>query len=474
MNSDILTGELQVINGQIREVEKSISTLEGQLREVEDRLALFATDRKRYDALRTVSTALETLVKLEGADLFWGEGAGDTAGRTTEHVAGLQSRIGEFEKKVSVEDAEQARIKGEIDSCLDEIYDFNEEIRAAHARDVRRMEELLVVREVSAIPARKFIMPWEGNPQSARDFRRSMLIALLLCLFFGWIIPMIHVPVPERVVVEIPKRLAKLVKAKIPRAKPKPKPKKVKEEKKEEPKEKPKEAKPKKKSDKKVAKADKARKVKRKSARQKAEATGVLAFKSSFADLMEETPVARLGSAAQISKGSSRAPGGRTASRSLVAMQAQGGSGGIGTGSVSRNVGRGGSGGRMGGGVGFARVESSMADMVEQEGMPVSDGVGPARTDEEIQIVFDRYKALLYRIYNRELRKDPTLKGKILLKLTIQPDGSVSKCTVESTDLGSPALVKKVVERVKKFNFGAKEGVPPTTILYPIHFLPAG
>jgi len=28
-------------------------------------------------------------------------------------------------------------------------------------------------------------------------------------------------------------------------------------------------------------------------------------------------------------------------------------------------------------------------------------GPGPARTDEEIQIVFDRYKASFYRLYNR-------------------------------------------------------------------------
>jgi hypothetical protein len=35
-------------------------------------------------------------------------------------------------------------------------------------------------------------------------------------------------------------------------------------------------------------------------------------------------------------------------------------------------------------------------------------------------------------------------------------------------------LVAQVVERVKKFNFGQKEKVLKTTILYPIDFLPAG
>ena len=100
-------------------------------------------------------------------------------------------------------------------------------------------------------------------------------------------------------------------------------------------------------------------------------------------------------------------------------------------------------------------------------------GVGPSRTDEEIQIVFDRYKASFYRLYNRELRNDPTLQGQMVLRLTIEPDGSVSMCTVQSSDMDAPALADQVVNRVKTINFGAKEGVPALTIVYPIDFLPA-
>nr|WP_243760273.1 AgmX/PglI C-terminal domain-containing protein [Aestuariicella hydrocarbonica] len=104
---------------------------------------------------------------------------------------------------------------------------------------------------------------------------------------------------------------------------------------------------------------------------------------------------------------------------------------------------------------------------------PLSDGVGPSRTDEEIQIVFDRYKATLYRIYNLELRKDPMLKGKMVLRITIEPNGAVSFAAVESTNMNSQQLVSGVLNRVKRFNFGPKEGVPTVTILYPIDFLPA-
>ena len=104
----------------------------------------------------------------------------------------------------------------------------------------------------------------------------------------------------------------------------------------------------------------------------------------------------------------------------------------------------------------------------------MSAGLTAGRTDEEIQIVFDRYKAALYRLYNRELRRDPTLRGQIVLTLTIEPDGSVSMCEVQSSDMNAPALAEQVVTRVRGFDFGAKEDIAAVTIVYPIDFLPAG
>ncbi len=92
---------------------------------------------------------------------------------------------------------------------------------------------------------------------------------------------------------------------------------------------------------------------------------------------------------------------------------------------------------------------------------------------EEIQIVFDRYKAAFYRLYNRELRNNPTSQGQMVLRLTIEPDGSVSMCMLESTDMDATDLAAQVVNRVRTINFGAKENVQALTIVYPIDFLPA-
>jgi len=65
------------------------------------------------------------------------------------------------------------------------------------------------------------------------------------------------------------------------------------------------------------------------------------------------------------------------------------------------------------------------------------------------------------------------LQGKMVLRLTIEPDGSVSMCMLQSTDMNAPDLATQVVNRVRTINFGAKEGVQAVTITYPIDFLPA-
>jgi hypothetical protein len=335
-----------------------------------------------------------------------------------------------------------------------------------------------------------------------------MLTALLICLVFGILIPIVKVPVRDRSVevVEIPKRLAMLVKEEAALPAPAPLPKQVEAEKpEEEPKEVQDESKPSQdeaKSGQQQQKQEPDNKPKggepasavakvggggggKAEARAKAESVGVLAFKNTLKDLMEETPNAKLGTEARITKDSSRVAGQAVAKRSLVAMQSKGGSsGGIASAGVSTNIGNGsvdggGIGIGMGGGgdgdgtgFGFVHAESTIANL-EESGRPLSGGIAAGRTDEEIQIVFDRYKAALYRIYNTELRKDPTLMGKILLRICIEPDGAVSLCEVESTDLGSEELVAKIVERIMRFNFGPKDDVPKMTILYPIDFLPA-
>jgi hypothetical protein len=204
---------------------------------------------------------------------------------------------------------------------------------------------------------------------------------------------------------------------------------------------------------------------------------GILAFKDQFASLAQDQIAPRLGTDARYAAADEV---GQSSSHSVLTTNTPGSSGGIDAGSLSRNVGggggRGGGGGGNGGmpGVKVVRATSSIASIGGGDDRPKAhSGPGNSRTDEEIQIVFDRYKSAFYRDYNRALRSNPTLQGKMVLRLTIEPDGAVSMCQLQSTDMDAPDLVVQVVNRVKTINFGAKDGVLAVTIVYPIDFLPA-
>jgi hypothetical protein len=215
---------------------------------------------------------------------------------------------------------------------------------------------------------------------------------------------------------------------------------------------------------------------------------GILALKDKIASLAQDTVVAPLGADARHVAADEV---GKPSARSLLTSNTPGSSGGINVASLSRSVGGGGGGGGGGngvggvggrgtgaggsgggGGVGVGRAVSPIAPITGADRPKARGGPGAARTDEEIQIVFDRYKASFYRLYNRELRNNPALKGQMVLRLTIEPDGSVSMCVLQSSDMDAPDLAAQVVSRVKTINFGAKD-VPAVTIVYPIDFLPA-
>jgi outer membrane biosynthesis protein TonB len=494
----LLEQELAPLNAQIEQTRKKRQALEDELRVVEAKIETFSDARQRFAALEDVCKALDKLGELKAEDLFWKgiREAGEAAG----HLEMVRERVIRFEGQIHGILEKQASLQEQIQRYDDELDLLFDEVHDAHDREQRRKEEFTIEREISPVPYRAMIMPWTKDAESEKRFRQAVFAAMLFCFVFGFLIPMIEVPIPDRMVtvVEIPERLAKLVKKEPPKPAPQPKPvSKQPQEKQQMAKDetKPQPKKKKQKSDKPPPKGGGAPKPSKKAvakaqgggtaaARKKAERVGVLAFKKSFADLMDETPIAKLGTEARLSKESPRVAGQAVAQRSLVAIQAQGGSsGGIGNARVSRNVGSGnvdrlggggiGRGGGSGNGAGYELVESNITDLAESS-RPMSDGASPGRTDEEIQIVFDRYKATLYRIYNKELRKDPTLSGKILLRMTIEESGAVSMCNVESTDLNSAELVAQIVARIKRFNFGPKDGVPKMTILYPIDFLPAG
>ncbi|MCH8059767.1 MAG: TonB family protein, partial [Proteobacteria bacterium] len=120
------------------------------------------------------------------------------------------------------------------------------------------------------------------------------------------------------------------------------------------------------------------------------------------------------------------------------------------------------------------RVSSLVAGLGRGAGGARRTGISgrASRSREEIELVFDRNKGLIFALYNRALRINPTLEGKLVLRLTIAPNGLVTFCEIISSELGDPDLERKLVQRVKMFRFEDKD-VEPITTTKPIDFFPA-
>tara|TARA_R110002074_G_scaffold102474_1_gene221409 strand:- start:3185 stop:4153 length:969 start_codon:yes stop_codon:yes gene_type:complete len=94
------------------------------------------------------------------------------------------------------------------------------------------------------------------------------------------------------------------------------------------------------------------------------------------------------------------------------------------------------------------------------------------RTREDIRRTMDANKAAINSIYNRELRKKPSLRGAFTAQLVVEPSGQVSSCMTTDSTLKEPSLESKICKRLRLVNFGQKQGVDTARIDYPIELFP--
>jgi hypothetical protein len=450
----VATQDEQALRTQLDQARERLDGLVEDLRAVDSELEGIASERQQFQVLDTVCGGLEELDGLGASGLFWN---GPAAGPGEEHLRLVRDRVEAFQKRLDEIETRRQEIVDEIERSQ-ESADFLEDDLFETQREAElRKLEWIPEREVETFGIRSSRMPWTRGGVEDWRFRKVLVVSLLVNLLLGSTLPMIDLPLPELwEEIEVPDRLTRLITAQLPPPPPpvpqeplvqEPKP-----------------------TEELASEETPPGSSPEWTPEPATGSKGILAFREKFSGLAEHDPGALLGANARIDDSGEAAAG--WATRSMVATRASGSSGGINLASLSRNVG--GQGGDGIAGVQVGRATSSIGSGGGGSGRPLAGGgLGPARTDEEIQIVFDRHKAALYRLYNRELRRNPTLQGQMVLRLRIEPDGSVSLCELQSTDMNAPQLSAQVVDRVETFDFGAKEGVAAVTILYPIDFLPA-
>jgi TonB family protein len=352
-----------------------------------------------------------------------------------------------------------------------------------------------------AISFRQSVLPWATALADEARFKRIrnrvLIVATLLCLLF------LLMPKPKQdrtQVAELPPQLAKIV-LERETAPPPPPPPPAKVEKKAE--ETPANANPKKPDDPKPETVKKPVPEARvpvpnkppgevEGARRKAAGVGLLAMKDQIAEIRGAPVAVQLNQNIKAGPGVGSGVGAGVGAgneqgvpvRSLITSNATNGSGGINTAAYSRNTGGGGLAGRAttlvegvaggggGGGAGGGGVKGDGSG-AGRGGTLHKGGTGKAsRSIEEIKLVFERNKGAIYALYNRALREDPSLQGKVVVELKIAPSGEVVDVRVLSSELKASELERKLLARIKQFEFSSKD-VDIMVVSWPVDFLPS-
>lgn len=454
----------QSLREQLRLSERELEALEEKLRSVDDELVVLKKQQPQYETVEDICTALDELEEMGGSHIFWGDDSSEGKATRLDHA---RWQIGTFHEACVDVETRREKILTEIKQQNVELDYLHYDLLDIVEQEETKQSEWLLERDNAHEPKHVQVMPWARGAEEDQRFRQSLATSLAVSIAIAVILSMIAIPIHQRQQeIELPERIAKLVRQERqlpPPPPPMPEPE-IEEQQ-------PPEASPEL-VEELVADAVPASNEEpqeQPDTREQVKSKGILAFRESFASRAEMRPTAQLGLQANVSDAGADMTG--RPERMMVTTTAPGSSGGINLADYSRDFGGGGGDGISG--VALSRVASNIGGGNGPD-RPLASGASAGRTDEEIQIVFDRYKAALYRLYNRELRQDPTLRGQLVLRLTIEPDGTVSLCELHSASMEAAVLANQVVGRVKTFDFGAKEDIVAVTIIYPIDFLPAG
>jgi len=306
---------------------------------------------------------------------------------------------------------------------------------------------------------REYELPWTSSSDQERRFRRLLAIIFTATFILGVIWPWIPTMAPDPYDVEkIPPRIAKLLLQEKPPPPPPPKPKEPEPEqpnsiKEPEP-------------ERVVEKEPEPEPIDyKKIAREKAQAA-LMPFTEDLAALADSDVLERVADNRVLTSSVGVAVRNE---RAMITSKVGVASRGINTANMSRNTGGTGLGDRS-----TTQVSSPVAGLGQSAGGARRSGSSgkASRSREEIELVFDKNKGAIFALYNRALRMDPSLEGKLVLRLTIAPSGEVTFCEIVSSELGDEDLERKLVQRIRMFRFEAKD-VEAITTTKPIDFFPA-
>lgn len=149
--------------------------------------------------------------------------------------------------------------------------------------------------------------------------------------------------------------------------------------------------------------------------------------------------------------------------KDLISGKAEAGSGGI---KISRVISKAGT--RL-----APRSMTTINTPVDIVNNKQGDSIVRHRSSEQIALVFDRYKSSFYSLYRQAARKILGLQGRVVFRIKIMPNGTVTECEIVSSELNNKSLETKLITRIKLMDFGVKN-VEVWQDIYHIDFSSSG
>ncbi len=122
------------------------------------------------------------------------------------------------------------------------------------------------------------------------------------------------------------------------------------------------------------------------------------------------------------------------------------------------------------------QVRLSAEEVLASTDTAVAESLAAQKSGQRSEVILRRTleanKSRLYARYNRALRKDPFLKGKVLFELEILPSGKVNKVTIKSSELNNAKLERQLTMILRAIKF-SEESVGIVVTIWAIDFLPS-
>ena len=125
-----------------------------------------------------------------------------------------------------------------------------------------------------------------------------------------------------------------------------------------------------------------------------------------------------------------------------------------------------------------AGIASMQAEVAEVDSGPTRVALSQVReieirqieplTAEVIEGTIQRQLPRVRACYERELKGDTTLAGRMVLAMSVQPSGTVSSAQVTTDEVGDDELTSCVTRAVRTFQF--PQGTESVAVEYPVHF----